>query len=48
MGQSGVTNTLPPGKKYFGLPAEDAMQKKRESVWVKRIPLLWDKVMNNK
>ncbi|OLY94987.1 UDP-3-O-[3-hydroxymyristoyl] glucosamine N-acyltransferase [Cnuella takakiae] len=45
MGQSGVTNTLAPGGKYFGLPAEPAMNKKRESVWVKRIPELWEKVM---
>ena len=45
MGQSGVTNTLEGGKKYFGLPAEDAMNKKRETVWIKRIPQLWEKVM---
>lgn len=45
MGQSGVTNTLEGGKKYFGLPAEEAMRKKRETVWIKRIPQLWEKVM---
>lgn len=45
MGQSGVTNTLEGGKKYFGLPAEDSMRKKRETVWIKRIPQLWEKVM---
>lgn len=45
MGQSGVTNSLEGGKKYFGLPATDAMSKKRESVWIKRIPELWEKVM---
>lgn len=45
MGQSGVTNSLAPGGKYFGLPAENAMNKKRESVWIKRIPQLWEKVM---
>lgn len=45
MGQSGVTNSLAPGGKYFGLPAENAMNKKRESVWIKRIPALWEKVM---
>ena len=43
--QSGVGGTLEAGKKYFGSPAEDAMSKKKELVWVKRIPLLWEKVM---
>ena len=43
--QSGVGFNLEPGKKYFGSPAEDAMSKKKELVWVKRIPLLWEKVM---
>jgi UDP-3-O-[3-hydroxymyristoyl] glucosamine N-acyltransferase len=43
--QSGVGFNLEPGKKYFGSPAEDAMSKKKELVWVKRIPLLWEKMM---
>ena len=43
--QSGVGSTLEGGKKYFGSPVEDAMSKKKELVWVKRIPLLWEKVM---
>lgn len=43
--QSGVGSTLEGGKKYFGSPVEDAMQKKKELVWIKRIPQLWDKVM---
>jgi UDP-3-O-[3-hydroxymyristoyl] glucosamine N-acyltransferase len=43
--QSGVPASLKGGKKYFGSPAEDAMDKKKELVWVKRIPLLWDRVM---
>ena len=43
--QSGVGSTLEGGKKYFGSPVEDAMIKKKELVWVKRIPLLWEKVM---
>jgi UDP-3-O-[3-hydroxymyristoyl] glucosamine N-acyltransferase len=43
--QSGVGSNLEPGKKYFGSPTEDAMSKKKELVWVKRIPLLWEKVM---
>jgi UDP-3-O-[3-hydroxymyristoyl] glucosamine N-acyltransferase len=43
--QSGVPASLEGGKKYFGAPAEDAMIKKKEFVWIKRIPLLWEKVM---
>ncbi len=44
--QSGVKSNLPGGKKYFGSPAEDAMIKKKEFVWIKRIPALWEKVFN--
>jgi UDP-3-O-[3-hydroxymyristoyl] glucosamine N-acyltransferase len=40
--QSGVAATLEGGKSYFGSPAEDASLKKRELVWIKRIPELWD------
>ena len=43
--QSGVGNTIEGGKKYFGSPVDDAMQKKKEFVWIKRIPELWEKVM---
>ena len=43
--QSGVKGSLEGGKSYFGTPAEDAMVKKKEFVWVKRIPDLWKKVM---
>jgi UDP-3-O-[3-hydroxymyristoyl] glucosamine N-acyltransferase len=42
--QSGVPASIEGGKKYFGSPAEDAMIKKKELVWIKRIPLLWEKV----
>jgi len=45
LAQSGVPSSLAGGKTYFGYPAEDAAQKKREFVWIKRIPLLWDKIM---
>jgi UDP-3-O-[3-hydroxymyristoyl] glucosamine N-acyltransferase len=44
--QSGVPASLDGGKKYFGSPAEDALAKMKELVWVKRIPALWEKVMN--
>jgi UDP-3-O-[3-hydroxymyristoyl] glucosamine N-acyltransferase len=40
-----VGSDLEKGKKYFGSPVEDAMTKKKELVWVKRIPELWDKVV---
>ena len=43
--QSGVPASLEGGKAYFGTPAEDAMLKKKELVWIKRIPELWKKVM---
>jgi UDP-3-O-[3-hydroxymyristoyl] glucosamine N-acyltransferase len=44
MAQSGVSKSLSTGI-YFGSPAEDAQTKKKELVWVKRIPELWKKVM---
>lgn len=43
--QSGVPANLEGGKKYFGSPVEEALQKKKEFVWIKRIPELWEKVM---
>ncbi|HMH34648.1 MAG TPA: UDP-3-O-(3-hydroxymyristoyl)glucosamine N-acyltransferase [Puia sp.] len=43
--QSGIITNLETGKTYFGSPAEEAAEKKRELVWVKRIPELWKKVM---
>lgn len=48
LAQSGVGTTLDAGKIYFGSPAEDASMKKRELVWIKRIPELWKKVMEKK
>lgn len=48
LAQSGVPSSLAGGKKYFGYPAEDAMTKKKELVWMKRIPLLWEKVFGEK
>jgi UDP-3-O-[3-hydroxymyristoyl] glucosamine N-acyltransferase len=43
--QSGVGNTIEGNKKYFGSPVEDALQKKKEFVWIRRIPEIWEKVM---
>ena len=44
LAQSGVGDTLESGKVYFGTPAEDAINKKRELVWVKRIPEIWERI----
>jgi UDP-3-O-[3-hydroxymyristoyl] glucosamine N-acyltransferase len=43
--QSGVPASLDAGKVYFGSPAENAKEKMKELVWIKRIPQLWEKVM---
>jgi UDP-3-O-[3-hydroxymyristoyl] glucosamine N-acyltransferase len=43
--QSGVGSDLEGGKIYFGSPVDDAQTKKKELVWIKRIPELWKKVM---
>jgi UDP-3-O-[3-hydroxymyristoyl] glucosamine N-acyltransferase len=43
--QSGVKDSIEGGKVYFGSPAEDAREKMKELVWIKRIPELWNKVM---
>lgn len=46
LAQSGVPSSLEGNKTYFGYPAEEAGIKRRELVWVKRIPELWKKVMD--
>ena len=45
--QSGVPASIEGGKKYFGSPADDASLKKKELVWIRRIPELWQKVMGS-
>ncbi|HMJ46962.1 MAG TPA: UDP-3-O-(3-hydroxymyristoyl)glucosamine N-acyltransferase [Ferruginibacter sp.] len=45
LAQSGVGGDLEGEKIYWGSPVEDASVKKRELVWVRRIPELWEKVM---
>ena len=47
LAQSGVGGLLQKGKIYFGSPADNAGIKKRELVWIKRIPEIWKKVMSN-
>jgi UDP-3-O-[3-hydroxymyristoyl] glucosamine N-acyltransferase len=44
--QSGVPASLEGGKNYFGSPAVEAKEKMKELVWIKRIPELWNKIMN--
>ncbi len=43
--QSGVKDSIAGGKVYFGSPVEDAREKMKEFVWIKRIPQIWEKVM---
>lgn len=45
LSQSGVAGSLEGGRTYFGTPAMDATQKKREIVWVKRISEMWDRLI---
>ena len=45
MGQSGVVGNLKGDSIYWGTPAIKLSDKKREAVWVKRIPELWKKIM---
>ena len=44
--QSGVPDSIEGNRTYFGTPVEDALQKKKELVWVKRIPEMWEKLKN--
>lgn len=46
LAKSGVPSSLEAGKTYFGSPVSEARTKMRELNWVKRIPELWHKVMN--
>ncbi len=48
LAQSGVGKNIEDGKVYWGSPAEDAVIKKKELIWIKRIPQLWQKVMEKK
>lgn len=45
--KSGVPASLEGGKKYFGVPVQDAATKMKELVWIKRIPELWNKIMGS-
>ena len=44
LAQSGVRSSLQANSVYFGYPAEEAQTKKRDLVWQKRIPEIWEDV----
>jgi UDP-3-O-[3-hydroxymyristoyl] glucosamine N-acyltransferase len=46
--QSGVKDSIAGNKVYFGSPVQDAKEKMKEFVWIKRIPEIWEKVMGKK
>ncbi len=48
MGQSGVHANLEGGKVYWGTPPEEVIAKKRELVWIKRIPEIWQQLQSKK
>ena len=48
LGRTGVGGSLEGNKTYWGAPAQEASAVKRDLVWVKRIPQLWEKVMGAK
>ncbi|MEO6914498.1 MAG: UDP-3-O-(3-hydroxymyristoyl)glucosamine N-acyltransferase [Chitinophagaceae bacterium] len=43
-GQSGVASTLEGNKTYFGSPVQEASKTKRDLIWMKRIPEMWEKL----
>ncbi len=45
LAQSGIPSSIEGGKVYWGTPTEEASVKRRELVWVRRIPELWKKIM---
>jgi UDP-3-O-[3-hydroxymyristoyl] glucosamine N-acyltransferase len=45
LARTGVGGDLEANKTYWGAPAQEAGIIKRELIWIKRIPALWDKVM---
>lgn len=44
LAQSGVPATIEGGKIYFGSPVQEASKTKRDIVWIKRIPEIWEKL----
>lgn len=48
LGRTGVGSSLEGNKTYWGAPAQEANNVKRDLVWIKRIPQLWEAVMGSK
>jgi len=44
LAQSGVPSSLENNKTYFGSPVVDAQEKRKELVWIKRIPEMWNRL----
>ena len=44
MGQAGVTSSIKGGKTYWGTPIEEFYSKRKELIWIKRIPEIWEKL----
>lgn len=44
MAQSGVGSDVEGGKAYLGSPIDDLSVKRREFVWIRRIPEMWDRL----
>jgi len=44
LAKSGVGENIPDGKVYFGTPADEALKKQKELVWIRRIPEMWEKI----
>ena len=44
MGQAGVTSSIEGGKTYWGTPIEEFYAKRKELIWIKRIPEIWEKL----
>jgi UDP-3-O-[3-hydroxymyristoyl] glucosamine N-acyltransferase len=47
LAQGGVPGDIEGNKVYWGTPAQEESVKRRELVWIKRIPELWKKVMES-
>lgn len=45
LAKSGISSSIEGNKTYFGSPVQEANIAKKELVWIKRIPALWEKVM---
>lgn len=44
LGKSGVMNSIEGNKTYWGVPVQEALLQKREMIWIKRIPEIWNRL----